>query len=268
MKLRGLPATGGIFRHSAATAGGMGASAVFFCGILLFTSCRPSPESAPRGTSDLSGAPDGGSPSSVVSIPEEFRSTAPVPSPEPPRVVLPRVVFAVSDFQVTLNNGIQGIRAGEALNFVRQEGHNYVVEYGGVAFTKNKSFFAETYVEPPRAEPSAPPATEDVIPVAKAVLAEHQEPALPGEPPLSGPVPEPAADTIPDQKEVGDLTDSIRKLNDQIRTAQEELERKSTQAAAGGSPTSKELKKAGREIQKLKEARDELSGKLTEMGKP
>lgn len=238
------------------------------CGVILSGACKPTPESSPDTGPGTRTAGESQPGASVVSIPEEFRAPAAAQTPEPPRVILPRVVFATSDFQVTTDIGIQGIRAGEALNFLRQENENYVVEYGGASFTKNKSFFASTYVGPPRPEPTALPATEDVIPEATAATAAPAEPALPDEPPLSGTMPNESPEMLPEQKVVGDLTESIRKLNDQIRATQDELARKSAQASPDATPSARELKKAVREIQKLKEDRDRLSAELTELGKP
>jgi hypothetical protein len=187
----------------------------------------------------------------VVSIPEEF--LAPPPTPEPKPTVLPRVVFATSDFQVTTRHGIQGIRAGEALNFVREEDGDYVVQYGALEFRKNRSYFAATYVEPPQPEPT--PLAGENTPVASRASA---EPALPDEPPLSGTIPSNDQALLAEQKKVGALTDSIRALNDQIRSAQDELDKKSAQDG----------RKTSRLIQKLKARRDELSAQLTEVGKP
>jgi hypothetical protein len=187
----------------------------------------------------------------VVSIPEEF--LAPPPTPEPKPTVLPRVVFATSDFQVTTRHGIQGIRAGEALNFVREEEGDYVVQYGALEFRKNRSYFAATYVEPPQPEPT--PLAGENTPVASRASA---EPALPDEPPLSGTIPSNDQALLAEQKKVGALTDSIRALNDQIRSAQDELDKKSAQDG----------RKTSRSIQKLKARRDELSAQLTEVGKP
>ena len=188
-------------------------------------------------------------------------SPAPTPQPKPP--VLPRVVFATSDFQVTTQHGIPGIRAGEAVNFIREEEGDYVVQYGAIQFKKNKSYFAATYVEPARPEPT--PFAGESAPVAARV---SPEPPLPGEPPLSGTVPSNDQALVAGQKKVGNLSDSIRALNEQIRSAQEELDRKSARTSGGDAASAQDIKKSTRAIQRLKEKRDELSGQLTEMGKP
>jgi hypothetical protein len=237
------------------------------CGILILAGCRPSPDAAatppplPKAQSELPAT------SSVVSIPEEFRSPSPTPEPTPVKPVLPRVVFATSDFQVTTYHGIQGISAGEAVNFLRQEGEDYVVRYGALEFKKNKSYFAATYVEPAR--PATTPAAGESGSEPVAAADTSAEPALPGEPPLGRGVPaEPNPALLAEQKKLGKLTDSIRALNDEIRAAQSDLDKKSLQVAGGPPPSAQEIKKASRAIQKLKARRDELSAQLTEMGKP
>ena len=218
------------------------------CATILLPACKPTPDIPPvppkLPVPKAAGV-------SVVSIPEEFLS--PPPTPEPKPTVLPRVVFATSDFQVTTRHGIQGIRAGEALNFIREEAGDYVVQYGALEFRKNHSYFAATYVEPPQPEPT--PVAGENPPAASRAAA---EPALPDEPPLSGTIPTDDQALLAEQKKVGALTDSIRTLNDQIRSAQDELDKKSNQDA----------RKTSRSIQKLKSQRDELSAQLTEMGKP
>ncbi len=226
---------------------------LFICGLL--SACRPSPDTNPTHPKAPSHAATA---ASVVSIPEEFLSPQPKPS------VLPRVVFATSDFQVTTSQGIQGIHAGEAVNFLREEGGDFVVESDGLEFQKNKSFFSATYVEPARAEPT--PFSGESPPVAQS--GSSPEPPLPDEPPSGGTVPADDPALIAEGKKVGDLTGSIRALNDRIRSAQDELEIRSTRTSGWEAPTSQEIKKDSRAIQKLKEQRDELSGQLTRMGKP
>ncbi|MEI8313493.1 MAG: hypothetical protein WCH98_22315, partial [Verrucomicrobiota bacterium] len=176
--------------------------------------------------------------------------------------VLPRVLFATSDFQVTTQHGIQGIRAGEAVNFIREDGGDFIVQYRGLEFRKSRSYFAATYVEPARAEPT--PFAGENAPVASRAPA---APTPADEPLLSGPIPGDDPALIAGQKKVGGLTDAIRALNDQIRSAQEELDRESTRTS-GEKLSAAETKKAVRAIQRLKEKRDELSGQLSEIGKP
>ena len=228
---------------------------ISLCGIL--SACSPSPDTAPtpRSTEPVPRTP----PASVVSIPEEFLSAAPSPQPMP--TVLPRVVFATSDFQVTTRHGIQGIRAGEALNFLREENGDYVVESGGREFQKNKSYFAATYVGPSRPRPT--PFAGESAPAARRASPES---SLPDEPPLSGLVTAEDPASVTGQKKLAALTDAIRGLNDQIRSAQDELDKKSARSSGGEDP--QDIRKPLRAIQKLKEKRDELSGQLTEIGKP
>ena len=230
------------------------------CGFVLcglFISCRPAPDAAPQ-TAVQKALPATNASSSVVPIPEEFLTPPPASQPKP--AILPRVVFATSDFQVTTNQGIQGIRAGEALNFVREEEGDYVVQLGEVEFKKNKSYFAATYVEPPHPSPS--PVAGESAPVAQRI---PEEAPAPDEPPLSGTVPADDPALMAEAKKVGGLTESIRGLNDQIRSAEEDLDKNSN--AAPKVPTA-EIKKASRAIQNLKDKRDELSRQLTEIGKP
>jgi hypothetical protein len=139
------------------------------------------------------------------------------------------------------------------MNFIREEAGDYVVQYGALEFRKNRSYFAATYVEPSKPEPT--PVAGENPPLAAGASAEAP---LPDEPPLSGAIPSDDQTLLAEQKKVGDLSDSIRALNDQIRTAQAELENKSSQ----------DPRKTYRSIQKLKAQRDELSSQLTEMGKP
>ena len=224
--------------------------------MLVSSGCKPAPEPpAPPVVPPLPMA----SPTSVVPIPDDFFTSAPAPTPVKP--VLPRVVFATSDFQVTTGNGIQGIRAGEALDFVREDGGDFVVRYGKLEFRKNQSYFAATYEQPARPEPT-PLAGEN------APVATMAEPALPDEPPLSGVVPASDPALVAETKRVSELTESIRKLNEQIHTAQTDLNLQSGRPAGEASPAPQEIKKAARAIEKLKAQRDALSGQLTEMGKP
>jgi hypothetical protein len=257
MKLRCNPLTSAAIRAEKATAFAGLVCRFSICGILA--ACSPSPDTTPKPRPTE--PPPRTTSASVVSIPEEFVSPAPTPQPKPP--VLPRVVFATSDFQVATQHGIQGIRAGEAVNFIREEKGDYVVEYAGLRFQKNKSYFAATYVEPARPEPT--PFAGDSAPVARRASPETP---LPDEPPLSGTVPANDPALVAGQKKVGALTDSIRTLNEQIRSAQNELNKKSARTSGGEKLSPQEIKNASRAIQRLKDKRDELSGQLTEMGKP
>ena len=255
MNLRGNPLTSAPIHPGNPTARARLACQLSLCGILA--ACSPSPDNAPGPRPGE--PPPRTHPASVVSIPEEFLSPAPSAQPMPP--VLPRVVFATSDFQVTTSHGIQGIRAGEALNFVREEKGDYVVESGGQEFQKNKSYFAATYVGPSRPRPTP-------FAGASAPAARRASPgsSLPDEPPLSGTVTADDPASLAGQKKLGALTDAIRALNDQIRFAQDELDKKSARSSGGEDP--QDIRKPLRAIQKLKEKRDELSGQLTEIGKP
>lgn len=254
MKCRASPLNHAAFRAGEPPALPGLAGGLLLCGLLA--ACSPAPDTTTPPPPPKAAPPAAAA--SVVSIPEEFLS--PTPAPRPP--VLPRVVFATSDFQVTTRHGIQGIRAGEAMNFLREEGGDYVVQYRDMEFQKNRSYFAATYVEPSRPEPTPPAGGSE--PVAGLSPAET---TLSAEPRLSGPIPGDDPASVAGQKKVGDLTDAIRALNDQIRSAQEEADKQSARTN-GEKPAAADVKKSSRAIQKLKEKRDELSGQLTEMGKP
>ncbi len=253
---------------------------------LLLGACSPAPEPLPSPTPEPETTHPSLPATRVVPIPEEF--TAPSPTPEPPVAVLPRVVFATSDFQVTTAHGIQGISAGEAMDFVREDDGDYVVRYGTIEFKKHSSFFAATYVKPASPNPSPTPDTIDAPAITEqptdstashppadpssamtaaanepAVPENSQEPPLPGESPLSGTIPPPNDPLLQaEQKKVAEITGSIRTLNDQIRSAQDTLDRNTSKLSK------QEVKKESRAIQRLKEKRDALSGELTELGKP
>jgi len=196
-------------------------------------------------------------PISVVPIPNEIFD--PVPTPPPAKPVLARVVFATADFQVITDHGIQGIQAGDALDFVREDGGDYVVRHGKLEFRKNRSFFASTYEASNREEPTSQTEEATLVPAVA-------EASLPDEPPLSGIVPTNEPAPTAETKKIGELTDSIRKLNNEIREKQDALQTQSQRS--GGSQEPQEVKRATRSIEKLKAQRDELSGQLTEMGKP
>lgn len=155
-------------------------------------------------------------------------------------------------FQVTTSRGIQGISAGEVVNLVSKQGDEYIVKYGDLQFRKHKSFFSDTYVE-----------TADIP--RKIDTPEAVDPRLPDEPAEAHDAASEAS-VDNEQAEIARLTDSIRDLNDKIRTEQEALDRRS---AGAKSPDSiPELKKSARAIQRLKDKRNELSRQLTEIGKP
>lgn len=238
---------------------------LFLC--LLLAGCNPSPKAVPPPAAKDSAPPP--APTSVVSIPEEFLAPLPAEPPKPPAATpeaqpaTPRVLFVTSDFQLTTEHGIQGVRAGEAVDFVREEGGDFVVRYRGQEFRRNSSYFAETYVEPPRPGPT-PFAGENPAVANQAPV----EPQPADAPALSGPIPGEEPSLAAGQKKLAELTDTIRTLNNQIRSAQEDLDRKSAGTSGGEAPSSAEVKKASRAIQRLKEKRDEFSGQLTEMGKP
>jgi len=300
---------------------------------LLAAGCRPPVPAASPQTLPLPEAKP--APASVVTIPDEFQTPAQT-SKESSVPATPRILFAVTDFQVKTESGIHGIMAGETVNVIREEGDSIVVQYGEVEFIRNRSFFSPTFVSsrPPQeagavmtpqpvptpepvaeARPEAPapsavplqpestpesiaeakpeaPAPSDVplqpestpepvaevkpeapVPSAAPVQPESTpepvetiglaapvpaaEPALPDEnlPPTS---PLPAPRLSREEKKMAALADSIRGLNEQIRTAQEKA------GHSGKKPSRNEA----RAIERMKADRDELSRELTTLGKP
>ncbi len=258
---------------------------------LAMSGCKPASEPAAEPS------PSAPAKAPTVSIPEEFLESSPTPAPKKP--VLPRVVFATSDFQITTANGIKGIRAGEAMTFLSEVDGDYVLQYAGEQFRKNKSLFAATYAPssdspaatsagttnafssdaallpgagsemPPDATQPAAPSTPDDAATADTIAlpadpipnlpltgSSPTDPVLPGEPD-SAPTPGNPAEA----QKIDEVSDSIRSINNEIRSTQEE-------AARIPDATSAERKKSERAIRQLKEKRDALSTELTEMGKP
>jgi len=191
-------------------------------------------------------------PTSVATIPEEFQSPA-QSAPKPPAT--PRILFAATNFQVKTESGIQGIMAGETVNVIREAGENIVVQYGEIEFTRHKSFFSPTFVSSPPPQ-EAPVAPEPVETVGLTDPVPAVEPALPGENLPETPMHVPRL--TPEEKRLAELTDSIRDLNEKIRTAQ----------ATAGRPGKQVSRSETRNIEKMKSDRDELSRQLTTLGKP
>ncbi len=247
---------------------------------------RPAPEPVQPPAAPSTPPPDSAAsqPASVVPIPEEFQTPATPPAPAEP--VTPRILFAVTDIQVTTKSGIQGIMAGETVNVIREVGDEIVVQYGDLEFIKPKSLFSATFVgkapTPVEAAPVAEPAPENTASAPQETpTAPADQPAAP-EPVdtigLTAPVPTtpmPAAEPVlpdepapsiarhppqlsPEEKKVAELTASIRALNEKIRTAQEQA------SVSGKKPTRSEK----RAIDQMKSERDDLSQRLTTLGKP
>ncbi len=195
---------------------------------------------------------------SVVAIPEEFQSAA-VQTPVPVLPSTPRILFAVKSFQVKTESGIQGIMAGETVNVIREERDAIVVQYGDFEFARPKSFFSATFVGessnlPQQAHLTTNTDREDLIELTARVPA--REPSLPGENFQEMPARVPRLSAA--EKKMAELTDSIRALNANIRSAQESAEH------FGKVPTRNEK----RAIDQMKSDRDELSRRLTTLGKP
>ncbi|MEI6073549.1 MAG: hypothetical protein WCS31_17320 [Verrucomicrobiae bacterium] len=211
---------------------------------------RPAEPAAPpqeAGTQEP-GAQETGTPASVVTIPEEFQTP-----PQPPIPATPRILFAARNFQVKTESGIQGIKAGETVDVLREDGENAVVRYGGLEFTRPLSFFSATFVSSPPSQ--AGPAAPDPEPAGTLGLATPAtEPALPGEtlPAIPLHLPRQSAG----DRKLAELTDSIRVLNERIRAAQS--------GPSGKQPTRAEM----RALEQMKADRDALSLQLTTLGKP
>lgn len=246
---------------------------------------RPAQQSVLPPATPSTPAPDSAAsqPASVVPIPEEFQN----PAPAAPVAVTPRILFAVTDIQVTTKSGIQGIMAGETVNVIREVGDEIVVQYGDLEFIKPKALFSATFVGKTPTAPEATPVAEPP-PENTASVPPETTPSAPAEPPpaaepvdtigLAAPVPatpmptaepvlpdEPAPSIVrnppqlsPEEKKMAELTTSIRVLNEKIRVAQEQA------SAPGKKPTRSEK----RAIEQMKSERDELSQRLTTLGKP
>jgi hypothetical protein len=164
---------------------------------LLEAGCRPPVPAASPQTLPLPEAKP--APASVVTIPEEFQSPAQTSKPSSVPAT-PRILFAVTDFQVKTESGIQGIMAGETVNVIREEGDSIVVQYGGVEFSRNKSFFSPTYVSsrPPQEAgavmtPQPVPTPEPVAEVKPEAPAPSAVPVQPESTPVAEVKPEASA---------------------------------------------------------------------------
>ncbi|MEI6277762.1 MAG: hypothetical protein WCQ16_00090 [Verrucomicrobiae bacterium] len=191
-------------------------------------------------------------PAGVVTIPEEFQSPTQTPLP-----ATPKILFAVKNFQVKTGSGIQGIMAGETVNVIREVRDDVVVQYGELEFTRPQSFFSPTFVgsNPPQEVPAAVPA-EPAETIGLAAPVPAAEPVLPEENFPARPLPRPPLTA--GEKKMAELADSIRALNEKIRTAQ----------ANAGSPGKQPTRAEKRALEQMKADRDELSLQLTTLGKP
>jgi len=243
-------------------------SALALASVLLSPACKPAPETSVS-TLPLPNEPEATPNSgSIVSIPEEFQA----PPAETPQATLPPVVFVTSDFTISSSEGLRGIRVGEAMNFIRQEGDDFIVQTDGLEFQKNKSFFSSTYIPPTIAAPEAEAPIPTPLPTPVAEVQPTPDTITDGPAPATTDnsyLADPSAQSVPtptaEEEKVGKITDTIRNLNEEIRTSQDALSTKSKQPSP---PSTQEVKKEKREIDRLKAERDALSESLTELGKP
>jgi len=163
---------------------------------LLEAGCRPPVPAASPQTLPLPEAKP--APASVVTIPEEFQTPAQTSKPSSVPAT-PRILFAVTDFQVKTESGIQGIMAGETVNVIREEGDSIVVQYGGVEFSRNKSFFSPTYVSSRPPQEAGAVMTPQPVPTPEPVAEVKPEAPAPSAAPLQPEsTPEPVAEVKPE----------------------------------------------------------------------
>jgi len=236
----------------------------------------------------------------IVPIPEEFQTprVAPVPATPP-------VLFVTKDFQITNRSGIRGIRAGEAVNLLRETADEYIVQYGDLEFIKEKEFFSATFAgrpapadpapqpngqaldeprfagieaapEPsplqtaslaPSLEPVAPEASDEVIGISEPVAA-GQDMTLPSDPSDSGGLAAPL-EPLPDEPPLADLPPPSA-ADKQLADLTDAIRDLNTQirAAEDAGAAKKPTRTERRRLAELKEERDNLSRELTLIGKP
>lgn len=189
-----------------------------------------------------------------AATPESTPTPAPTPLPAPEPVADSiqepiRQVYVVTAFQSMSEIGTHEFPKGAKVNLLAIEGEDYLVELGGVSVKNNKIFFSETEV---------------VAEKLAENLAETQEPAAAIEPaptpPAPLPTPESPTTLTPEDKKIGDLSDKIRLLDEEVRAAKE----KAVQEASTGASTSR----SSRDVEKLKKERDRLSEELSDIAKP
>lgn len=184
--------------------------------------------------------------------PEPTPEPTPVPTPEPTPLPPPepvadsiqepiRQVYVVTAFQSVSEIGTHDFPQGAKVNLLAIEGEDYLVELGGVSVKNNKIFFSETEVLEETPEP---------------VAAAQPEPT----PPAPLPTPEAPTTLTTEDKKIGDLSDKIRLLDEEVRAAKE----KAAQEAASGASNAS----SSRDVEKLKKERDRLSEELSDIAKP
>lgn len=176
-------------------------------------------------------------------------------TPAPP--THPEKVFVVTAFQAVSEIGTHDFPAGTEVNVLKEEGEEYLVERDGVGVQISKSYFSESDpnaisatsipTNEPKPQTIAEEETVDTIEMEGVPAPIEQTPA-----PL-------AEDTLTEEAienpRVDEITQSLREINDQIRSTQ------NRQGSQGTSTSQSEL-------ENLKKKRDQLGKELTTYGKP
>lgn len=161
---------------------------------------------------------------------------------EPPKPAEKRV-FVATAFQARSDRGIHDFPVGTEVTLIGEEEGDYIIEYDGLRLRNARSFFSDS--ARPQEQPLNPvdsaPAPASPSPIAPTAVTPDIA-ASTGETP----------DTIPTEEDRKNsaLLDSIRSLNEEIRSEQE---------SDAAKPEA---------IEKLKRQRDKLSEELTETAKP
>ncbi|GAB4166958.1 MAG: hypothetical protein Fur0032_04650 [Terrimicrobiaceae bacterium] len=178
-----------------------------------------------------------------------------------------RKLYIAESFQTESTEGIHDFPRGGEVELIAIIDDDYLVQRNGVSVRISRTFFSETPVSPEAAETSVPTAstltqeTAEIIPadapddvrpepVSQSVAApqgSEEEAALVAEeppPPLSA-----------EDRRIEELTESIRELNDRIRSVRQTL------ATSQSEPEPAE-------VRRLQKKRDELSEELTGLVKP
>jgi hypothetical protein len=154
------------------------------------------------------------------------------------------MLTVVTEFRAVSQLGTHEFPVGTQVQFLEEDGEDVLVQLGDVAVKINRSYFSEDAIEPVASPPTATPPPAAPTPDQIAIDEPVPEPA-PGEAAaVATPSPTPLG---PEEQRISELTDSIRALDNEIRTAP--------------SPASPQ-------VQQLRQKRDKLSEELTTLGKP
>ncbi len=221
--------------------------------ILGVTGCGKKPEPALPEPEVIVQPPSANkSAATPASTPESTPTPQPTPTPAPTPLPPPepvadsiqepiRQVYVVTAFQSVSDIGTHDFPQGAKVNLLAIEGEDYLVELGGVSVKNNKIFFSETEVLA-------------VVPEATTTT----QPEL--TPPSPLPTPEAPTTLTPEDKKIGDLSDKIRLLDEEVRAAKEKAAEEVTSGASSSS--------SSRDVEKLKKERDRLSEELSDIAKP